>query len=255
MLTICDTSKWFEMYIEGFLEQGTLCPMLALKERHSRRVADVCCDLAKSMGWNSEREGFIAHAVGLLHDVGRFPQYRDYGTFFDGQSVDHGDLAAQILEKDFPSQNLPSEIMDIIITSVKFHNKKDLPEELPKEQKRWAALVRDGDKTDIFRMVQRRIDNGTIYDMLPRHKIVTGLNPDLVDEVSKNGKGSYANAHSLQDYRLIQLTWGCDLNYPIAVSILRKDGIFERIKKDLEPYGIDALVSRLIDKIYSMERQ
>ena len=39
--------------------------------------------------------------AGLLHDVGRFPQYSMYGTFFDSASVDHGCLGAEIITEKF----------------------------------------------------------------------------------------------------------------------------------------------------------
>jgi len=101
-------------------------------------------------------------------------------------------------------------------------------------------------------MVQERIDNGTIFDMLPRHRPAKEISPALVEEISQTGKGSYSNARSLQDYRLIQLTWGCDLNFPASAAILREDGIFDRIAADLRPYGIDWLVDELLRRIDSI---
>ena len=114
------------------------------------------------------------------------------------------------------------------------NNKIEIPPSTPLAQYRWCALARDADKIDVFRMVQSRIDNGTIYDMLPRHKRVTGLTPALVEEVRATGRGSYLNARSLQDYRLIQLTWGLDLNFPVSAVTLREEGIFDRIAEDLK---------------------
>ena len=40
-------------------------------------------------------DAWIAHAVGLLHDTARFSQYRDYQTFQDSASFDHGDRGAE----------------------------------------------------------------------------------------------------------------------------------------------------------------
>jgi len=114
---------------------------------------------------------------------------------------------------------------------------------------RWVSLIRDADKIDIFRMVQHRIKNGTIYEMLPEQKTQEGLSPKLVDEIRKTGKGSYSNAKSLQDYRLIQLTWGCDLNFPVSVISLKEEQVFERICNDLKNYGIDDMLLKLMKKI------
>ena len=85
--------------------------------------------------------------------------------------------------------------------------------------------------------------------MLPRHKRVQGLSPALVDEIRTTGRGSYANARSLQDYRLIQLTWALDLNFPVSVVTLKEEGIFRRIADDLREYKIDDVIDSLMKKI------
>jgi hypothetical protein len=101
-------------------------------------------------------------------------------------------------------------------------------------------------------MVEERIDKGTIFEMLPRHQLTEGLSPDLVEEIRMTGSGSYSNARSLQDYRLIQLTWGCDLNFPVSVNTVKEERIIERIREDLRPFGINELVDNLINRIYAM---
>lgn len=251
MLTTDKISQWFEEYTDGFKKDGEMPPMLKLKKGHSGRVAMISSAIAESMEWNEPYDREISYAIGLLHDVGRFPQYRDYETFLDSASIDHGDLSAEILSNYFPWEG-EDHIKLIVTTAVKYHNKKDVPTNIPLSLYRWASLIRDADKIDIFRMVQNRIDNGTIFDMLPRHKHVEGLSPALVEEVEKTGKGSYRNARSLQDYRLIQLTWGCDLNFSVSAVTLKEEGIFERICSDLKVYKIDALTERLMKNIDSL---
>ena len=251
MLTTENISEWFQNYTDKFKTDGELPPMLPLKKKHSIRVCQISSAIAQSMEWNEPEDEVTAQSVGLLHDVGRFPQYRDYQTFQDSASIDHGDLSAQILADEF-TWDASDNFKNTVLTAVKYHNKKDLPTNMTLHTYKWAALIRDADKIDIFRMVQTRIDKGTIYDMLPRHKHVEGLSQKLVEEITNTGKGSYANARSLQDYRLIQLTWGCDLNYPVSAITLKSEGIFERICADLKPYGIEELTDKLMGKIEAM---
>lgn len=245
-------SKWFEDYTERFKTDGELPQMLKLKKNHSRRVCELSGLIADSMEWDEPGDGWLAYAVGLLHDVGRFPQYRDYGTFFDAASVDHGDLAAEILDKEFDWSDVPEKTKPVVLTAIKYHNKKEVSPNLPLVTYKWASLIRDADKIDIFHMIQSRIDNGTIFDLLPRHKKFSGLSQALVEEVRKNGTGSFSNAKSLQDFRLIQLTWGCDLNFPVSVATIREEGLFGRICDDLRPYGIDDLLDTLMERIASI---
>ena len=246
------TKEWFKSFTDGYRVEGALHPMLELKLRHSRRVSAICSAIADSMGWNEYGDSWLALTAGLLHDVGRFPQYSMYGTFFDSASLDHGCLGAEIITEKFDWEGIPENFKDNIISAVRFHNKKTLPSDLKLGEYKWSCLVRDADKIDIYRMVQEQLDNGTIYEMLPRHRMSEGLSPELVEEIRKTGTGSYSNARSLLDYRLIQLTWGCDLNFPVSVVTLREEGIIERMCGDLRPCGIDDLIDSLVSRIYSM---
>ena len=247
------TNKWFKSFTDYYKTEGILHAMLDLKFKHSKRVSLICSEIADSMGWDEYGDSWLAHTAGLLHDVGRFPQYSKYGTFFDSVSVDHGDLGAEIISREFDWEGIPENFRENVISAVKFHNKKLVPTDIKLGAYKWSCLVRDADKIDIFRMVEERIDKGTIFEMLPRHQSAEGLSSDLVEEIRKTGSGSYSNASSLQDYRLIQLTWGCDLNFPVSVATIKEEKIIERIREDLLPFGITDLVDDLISRIYSME--
>ena len=69
---------------------------IALKIRHTYRVAGLCEQIARSEK-RSEEEQSLAWLLGMLHDVGRFEQLRRYDTFSDADSVDHAQLGADIL--------------------------------------------------------------------------------------------------------------------------------------------------------------
>ncbi len=250
MMYSCEkTEVWFNDYVDSFRIEGALAPMQELKRKHSFRVQRLASAIAESLEWHEENDVWLAHAVGLLHDTARFLQYRDYQTFADSASFDHGDRGAEILAERFDWEEIAPGDREKVLAAVRCHNKIEIPANVPLSTCRWCALVRDADKIDVFRMVQSRIDKGTIYDMLPRHQRVQGLSPALVEEIRATGRGSYANARSLQDYRLIQLTWALDLNYPVSVVTLKEEGIFQRIADDLKDYQITDVLSSLMKKI------
>ena len=91
------TEKWFARYVDSFRVDGALENMQELKRKHSRRVCAIACAIAESLEWNEEHDAWLAHAIGLLHDTARFEQYRDYKTFADAASFDHGERGAAIL--------------------------------------------------------------------------------------------------------------------------------------------------------------
>ncbi len=232
MYFIKNTMSWFESYVSTYKNTEHYSEMYDIKIEHSKRVCKNAAMLGEAMGWESDREVWLTHAVGLLHDIARFLQYKEYNTFLDSLSFDHGDRGEEILDKEFNWDGISKEDKSFVLAAVKYHNKRILPSGLSAETIKWCSLARDADKIDIFRMIQKRIENGTILNIFPKHEKVVALSTDLVEEIEREGLGSYNNARSLQDYRLIQLTWGVDLNFSVSVDILQKENIFDKIIED-----------------------
>ncbi|MCR5336234.1 MAG: HD domain-containing protein [Synergistes sp.] len=243
------TEKWFDAYTDSFKTEGKLLPLQETKRRHSKRVKELACAIAEALEWNEENDMWLAHAAGLLHDVARFEQYRDYRTFSDRDSFDHGDRGAEILAAEFDWEDIRAEDREKLLSAVRFHNKKEIPSDISLSQYRWCALVRDADKIDVFRLVQYKIDKGSINETLPKFGDSGVISQELAEEVRRSGRGSYANAHSLQDFRLIQLTWALDLNYPVSVVTLKEERIFDKIAEELKGHGVDDIIESLMKKI------
>ena len=76
---------------------------ISYKYYHSYRVKDLMIVIAKSMNlpiYDVELAGII----GLLHDIGRFPQFERFHSF-DDSNIDHGNLGEEILRKDKALKN------------------------------------------------------------------------------------------------------------------------------------------------------
>jgi len=80
--------RWFERYIGLFRDrEGFLHPMLELKLCHSLRVAKNAGFIAAALNF-PEAEKLLAEDLGLVHDVGRFTQFAQYGSFRDADTMD-----------------------------------------------------------------------------------------------------------------------------------------------------------------------
>lgn len=66
---------------------------------HSYRVAKYANEIAKSMNLN-ESDVYLATLIGLLHDIGRFNQWKIYKTYVDGDSYDHALLGVEVLKEN-----------------------------------------------------------------------------------------------------------------------------------------------------------
>ena len=119
------------------------------KQTHSLRVMEISKQIAERLGLSQE-DVELATLIGLLHDIARFEQYTRYNTFRDLESIDHGDLGAEILQKDIRKYIETDQYDDIIIKAVKNHNKYKIEAGLTAKEELFSKIVRDVDKIDIF---------------------------------------------------------------------------------------------------------
>ena len=125
------TEQWFARYVDSFRVGGALENMQELKRKHSRRVCAIACAIAESLEWNEEHDAWLAHAIGLLHDTARFEQYRDYKTFADAASFDHGERGAEILAREFEWDGIEEGDREKLLAAVRHHNKIEIPTSTP----------------------------------------------------------------------------------------------------------------------------
>ena len=124
-----------------------------LKIEHTYRVCELCEEIAKNSGF-TEEETELAWLSGLLHDVGRFEQLRQYGTFHDAQSIDHAQFGADILFKEGKISEFIDDFSenDLLEKVVRTHSAYRLPEDFTDRERKFANLLRDADKVDILKV-------------------------------------------------------------------------------------------------------
>ena len=223
--------RHFLEYAEGYISAaGDMRHMMELKREHCAFVARNCRTLATTAGWVQE-DVYTAEALGYLHDIGRFPQLAEYGTFLDAKSIDHGKrgweavLEGGILEKVEPA------LKEALLDGVRHHNARFIPEDLPRHHLRWVRLIRDADRLDIYRVVLDAVEN----DKLDEHpEIGLGLAregdpcPEVVDMILLKKAPAYTDLKCINDFLLLLLSWINLMDYPATLKIVRERRILER---------------------------
>ena len=170
----------------------------------------------------SKEEIEIAKIIGLLHDIGRFEQWKDYETYEDNISLDHANLGVKILKKDnYIRKYIENDkYEDIILKSVKYHNKYLLPKNMNNKEKMFANIIRDADKIDILYLhtigdINLEIDNEfskEVYESL--------LNKKAIDR---------KELKNLTDRLSITLGFIFDTNYKESIEYLKNKKYFDTI--------------------------
>jgi hypothetical protein len=226
---------WFETYSKSFLTNNTAKdgPLL-LKIEHTARVCKNIQRLARSIDLE-DGDRRVAEAVGLFHDVGRFEQFSRYRTFNDRQSVNHATLGIDVLRQKAVLADLAEDEQAIIMDAVRFHNAPALPAERPPTSMVFMRLIRDADKLDIWKVFADYFRCG----QLPEPAIVQHL-PDVptwreavVDALVRGRKAEYHDMRSLNDYKLLQISWVFELYFRETAVLARQRGDVATIARSL----------------------
>ena len=226
---------WFHEYVNRFREDGTLSPMHESKYVHSLKVADEAEGIAAESDW-SAGDVRTARAAGLLHDVGRFSQVAEFGTFVDVRSVDHGRRGVEVLTAEGVCDDWPSDDRRAVLDAVLLHNRKTIPESLNGRPLAMTKLVRDADKLDIFRVVREAVETGRDRrhrELLALPDPDAGLNDDLLNLIRAGRQGSHAEIRSFVDLMVLKLAWVFDINYPAAMARIFDRGHLEWVRQRL----------------------
>ena len=159
----------FKKYTDNY---DTSDEKIKLKVDHTYRVAALSERIAISLGLD-KADTDLAWLIGMLHDIGRFEQLKNYGTFSDADSIDHAHYGVELLfdegliwkfidktkpkadiEDDKSEDKLKKEFseLDILKTAIFNHSAYRIEEGLPEKVQMFCNIIRDADKIDILKV-------------------------------------------------------------------------------------------------------
>ncbi|MFA5138615.1 MAG: HD domain-containing protein [Elusimicrobiota bacterium] len=250
---LSDIKEQFQDYVAGFAAaDAPLHPMLRLKAEHSEHVAAEARGLGSDLGWSACEQN-AAEALGLLHDIGRFSQFSEFDTFSDPDSVDHGERGWEVIRRLAWLAPLPPAERDALLDGIRYHNRRRIPDDVPRRNLGFLRLVRDADKLDIFRVVLDAVDRDGLRSLLatlPDVALDHSPSPEIVDDVSRRESPSLKKVRNLGDFLLMQLSLVYDLNYAPAYRRLHDRGLLPRIFRQLDGnpsvHALDKQIGRYV---------
>lgn len=206
-----------------------------LKEQHTFRVCANIKKIGQALGLSND-DLMIAESAALFHDVGRFTQYAEYGTFNDRDSENHARLGLKQIGIHRMLAGLDINEKRIISKAVAFHNALTLPDKENKQTLFFMRLLRDADKLDILEVFA---DYYKHRDKRQSTAVELGLSDipicsEKVIESLRNGQMiRIADVQSLYDFRLLKISWVYDLNFVPSFQILNERGYINAIEEGL----------------------
>lgn len=231
--------EWFAGFCSTFhSSDGEEQKNIALKEEHTSRVCANIRRIAREESLDAGRVA-LAEAVALFHDIGRFPQYRRYGTFKDSISVNHAVLGAELLIQGGVLDKFPRNDQVIVIQAVRHHNAFAVPAFLDAESAQYLRLVRDADKLDIWRVFLEfyRLPEGERASAVSLgFPDLPACSPEVIAALCRRELVRLAWVKSLNDFKLLQLSWVYDLNFPASFRMLVERDYISGLEAALPPH-------------------
>lgn len=217
---------WFREYAG---QKTAICDRdkepMRLKIAHTFKVYANAAIITEEEGLEPDLKR-AALLAALYHDVARFEQYLEFGTFQDAHSFDHGQRGKEILLLEKRLGGEQTEIAELVLHAVGAHNRKDLPDSLDAHQILVCNLVRDADKLDILRIMDAHLAkkpyNPTVVLSLPDDD--SKHNSKVAEDVKARRCASYGDLRSVNDFRLLLGSWYYDLNFDSSRRIFLRSG-------------------------------
>ena len=247
---------WFAEYCKSFYSTDKEDQRnVLLKEEHTRRVCENIVLISEGVRID-RNASLLAEAIALFHDIGRFRQYRDYRTFRDSLSVNHGLLGAEILREEKLLDGLPRDEHDLILKAVSYHNTFLLPRIDDERTVYFLKLIRDADKLDIWRVFLEYYDSpeeerASAVDLgLPD---IPEYSENILSLVLKKRIPSLSTLNTLNDFKLMQLSWIYDLNFVPSFRLVKERGYIPGLVKTMPKTAEITRVSLFLEE-YTLQR-
>lgn len=240
----------FREYAVSFADSPDKVPQaMQLKIGHTFDVCSITDYITeKEHAAFDVRGRYLARLAALFHDVSRFKQYKEFQTFRDADSFDHGEMSAEIFLRDFPMENLTQEERDLVATAIRFHNRRVLPPGIPPEVLPFAELTRDADKLSIIKIINNFLATPAEYQEAAV-KIGMEETPGFTEELARAAIAGKQIAHSdmrnLNDFKLSIFAWAQDINFSAAAEYVLEKRLYETLRTFLPD-------DRLMDELLSV---
>lgn len=226
--------NWFDMYVKQFCTGNErIDSAICLKVKHTKNVVREILDIADTVNLDAETRS-LAEIVALFHDIGRFKQYIKYGTYSDQKSEDHAKIGLDVIAHTGVFSRLPTYKQELIRNVIANHNRMSLPHSNDQKFLLLLKLLRDADKIDIFHVV---IEHYAGINHNAAINISLSDAPEISDTIInciRNGSiANVADMKTINDFKLLQISWIFDLNFPRTYTIFNQRRYLENLSEFL----------------------
>ena len=248
-----DKKKVWDAFAEYTSHYNISDEKIKLKVDHTYRVANLCERIAKSNGL-SEEDVLLSWLTGMLHDVGRFEQIKNFGTFSDADSINHAHYGIKVLFEDKKladyidideesieayqeDKNLSDgdaalkdkyEDIDIIYKAIWNHNAYRIDEGLDDRTVMFCDILRDADKVDILK-VNHDVPIEEIYNVTTNQLKNDVVTEEVLEQFFEKHAILRSTKKTSVDNIVGHVSLVFELVYPESLQIVKEQGYLKKL--------------------------
>lgn len=226
MIDLAYAKKQFDAFLDEFDREDD---KIKLKIVHTYAVVDAAHEIAVRMGL-TQGEVYLAELIALLHDIGRFEQLRQFGSF-EPTTMDHAACGVELLfgKKMMIRRFIREDSCDDVIRyAIARHSDYQLEKTGDRETDLQAALIRDADKLDNCRVKLEE----PIEVLLGADAETVGAQ-DISDKIWQTCRERRsvlsADRVTKMDYWVSYIAYFFDINFPATAAVILEQDYIARI--------------------------
>jgi putative nucleotidyltransferase with HDIG domain len=253
MISISEIKKW-QIWLKDYVNQHlsgeqSIDININMKYQHCLKVANNAQSITEMLDMK-ESERNLAYICGLFHDIGRFRQYKLYQTFVDSQSIYHGELGVDVLEKLNILKSFDKKQARIIKDTVYNHGLLSISDNLKDDSIKFTKIIRDADKLDIYRIVTDYYRHSETRNVSIELGLYKGQNvsDQIIHALEKGEVIRKEELIYLNDFKILQISWIFDLNFDCTRKNILEAGYIDLIINSIEGEKIKNKLSEIMRK-------
>jgi len=212
---------------------------IRLKVVHTFAVKRACEAIARGLGLGGE-DVDLAVLIGILHDVGRFEQLRQYHSFEDAKTTDHARLGIKMLFGDgLLRRFIADKTYDkIIYEAIDNHNCYAIRDGLTERELLHAKIIRDADKLDNYRVkLEDKVE--TMLGVTAAQVGAAALTDRVYDDARHQKSVLSATRKTPADMWLSYIAVTFDIYFDYTLKIILENEWIEKIVDRIEYTNAD----------------
>lgn len=160
-------------------------------------------------------------------------------------------MGVEIIEKEQFLNELPTDIQNIVKKAVLNHGLKDILKDTTGDALYFSKLVRDSDKADIYRIVVKYYNSTGPRNIALEYGLENlPIISDKVFDTFKNGQIiSKSNLRTLNDFKLMQISWIYDINFKYTRELICKNNYPEILINSMNCENVKAEIERMVTEV------